>query len=67
MFALHFVVRQRINSHLKDFKVGWNSHKLTSANSMSPNQIWIVGCHDLMSRAVLHDETDTWEPQSQVL
>ena len=67
MFALHFIFKARIDNHLKDFRDGWNSHKITTASSMSPNQLWIAGCHDLISRDTTLTDTGTWTPHTQVL
>ncbi len=66
MFALHFVFQRRINDHLKEFAAGWNCHKISSAQSFSPNQLWIMGLHDLCGDSSSRISQEIWEPRNQV-
>ena len=45
LWALHYVFLPRINQHLKEFSLGWNSHPISSEQNMSPKQLWIRGMH----------------------
>eukprot|EP00794_Sanderia_malayensis_P004322 gene4322-4896_t len=47
LFVLHYVFKGRINKHLQQFSDGWNAHKLRTEKSMTPNQLWIKGLHDI--------------------
>ena len=45
LLALQLVFIDRINTALLDFIVHWNSHKLRTEHSQTPNQLWITGIH----------------------
>ena len=46
MFSLHFVFLNRINNALKSFTESWNNHSLSSMQSWTPNQLFILGAMD---------------------
>ena len=41
--VLQYVFQPRINSAVTHFKDAWNNHALTSANSLTPLQLWATG------------------------
>ena len=43
LYCLHYVYLPRINSALEDFTESWNNHCLSSAESLTPNQLFIQG------------------------
>lgn len=43
MYCLHFVFIPRINSTLTTFIESWNNHSLSTANNLTPNQLFIRG------------------------
>lgn len=43
MFCIHYVFIRRINRALKSFMESWNNHSLSSAQSHTPNQLFIEG------------------------
>lgn len=43
MFALHLVFKERINRSLQEFIAHWNHHSLSTANNLSPLQLWTQG------------------------
>ena len=43
LFCLHYVYLPRINSALEDFIESWNNHSLSTAESLTPNQLFIQG------------------------
>lgn len=43
MFCLHYVFLNRINDALRSFVESWNNHSLSSAHSLTPNQLFIQG------------------------
>lgn len=43
LFCLHSVFLPRINKDLKEFVECWNNHPLTTANNLTPNQLFIQG------------------------
>ena len=45
IFSLQYVYIPRINNSLNRFLTAWNSHPLSSASQLSPNQLWISGPH----------------------
>lgn len=47
MFCLHYVFLPRINHHLEDFVSGWDNHSIRTAQSKTPNQLWISGIFNL--------------------
>eukprot|EP00794_Sanderia_malayensis_P012555 gene12556-13842_t len=63
MFCLQYTYCERINRHLTTFVEGWDRHKISSANSMSPNQLWIYGLHNIVNSGTLVAE-EIWEPRS---
>ncbi len=66
IFVLHFVFKPRINRHLEDFVQGWTCHKLRTEKSMSPNQLWIMGLHDVPSEENSRVAREFWEPSNDV-
>ena len=65
MFCLHFVFEPRINRHLTHFVGGWDHHKISSAKSMTPNQLWIHGLHET-SNSGSRIAKEIWEPRNDV-
>ena len=45
LYCLHYIYLPRINESLKQFQSTWNNHPLSSADSLSPNQLWLTGAH----------------------
>ena len=43
LFCLRYVFLKRINAALKSFSESWNNHSISSAHSMTPNQLFIQG------------------------
>ena len=43
LFCLHFVFLPRINSMLRSFQESWNNHSLSTARSLTPNQLFLRG------------------------
>ena len=43
LFCLHFVFLPRINVALQSFTESWNNHSISTANGMTPNQLFIHG------------------------
>ena len=43
LFALHFVYLPRINRHLNTWKGGYVRHRIRTAGSRSPMQLYILG------------------------
>lgn len=43
IFSVYTVYIHRINSALKSFVESWNNHSLSSAHSLTPNQLFIQG------------------------
>ena len=43
LYALHYVFIPRINRALTEFRNGWNSHPIRSANHKSPEQLFTAG------------------------
>lgn len=43
LFALQYVFLPRINANLAEFIEGWCAHGISSANSRTPTQLWIMG------------------------
>ena len=44
LFCLHFTFIPRINDALEAFIESWNNHALSTAHSLTPNQLFIRGC-----------------------
>ena len=65
MFCLHFVYQRGINEHLQQFVEGWNCHKLSSVGNFTPNQLWIMGIHDIANCDSCVAK-EIWEPLSDV-
>eukprot|EP00794_Sanderia_malayensis_P016419 gene16419-18053_t len=63
MCCLRYTYCERINRHLTTFVEGWDRHKISSANSMSPNRLWIYGLHNIVNSGMLVAE-EIWEPRS---
>jgi hypothetical protein len=40
IFCLHYIFIPRINQSLKSFQDGWNSHKMSTENNLSPVQLF---------------------------
>ncbi len=66
MYSLHFVFKERINSHLKQFSDSWNCHKLRTEKSSTPDQLWIEGLHHLIGNRNSRLGKEIWEPSNQV-
>ncbi len=66
MFVLHFTFKPRINNHLKKFENGWNAHKMRTERSMTPNQIWIKGLHDMVGQEGSRVAEEFWQPSNDV-
>lgn len=64
-FCLQFVFVPRINNHLNMFATGWDSHKISSAGNMTPNQLWIMGLHNIVASSS-NISQEIWEPSSDV-
>ena len=43
LFCLHFIFLPRINAALEAFTESWNNHSISTANGMTPNQLFIKG------------------------
>lgn len=43
LFCLRYVFLKRINAALQSFVESWNNHSISSAGSMTPNQLYIQG------------------------
>lgn len=43
LFCLHLVFLPRVNAALKSFCNPWNNHSVSTANNMTPNQLFIRG------------------------
>ena len=41
--ALKLVFLDKINKNLELFQIGWNNHKIRTANHRTPNQLWLGG------------------------
>ena len=65
MFCLHYVYKQKINDHLKQFTEGWNCHKLSSMHNLTPNQLWIMSMHDMADKNS-RVAREIWEPSTDV-
>jgi len=52
LFALHKIYTPRINKAIVDFKAYWNNHKIRTAGTFSPIQLW---CNGL----IMNSEDDT--------
>ena len=65
MFCLHYVYKQKINDHLKQFTEGWNRHKLSSMHNLTPNQLWIMSMHDMADKNS-RVAREIWEPSTDV-
>eukprot|EP00794_Sanderia_malayensis_P004282 gene4282-4850_t len=57
------VYLKRINKHLAMFIEGWDRHKISSCNSMTPNQLWIYGLHSIANSGSTIAQ-EIWEPLS---
>ena len=65
MFCLHYVYKQKINDHLKQFTEGWNCHKLSCMHNLTPNQLWIMSMHDMADKNP-RVAREIWEPSTDV-
>ena len=65
LFCLHLVSKKRTNNHLVAFSEGWNCHKLSTENNMTPNQLWRMGLHDLANKDSRIGR-EIWEPHTDV-
>ena len=43
LYALHYVYLARINKTLEGFVDGWNNHRVRTAGSKTPNQLFVEG------------------------
>ena len=50
LFALHLVFLPLINESLRELIYDWNNHPLSSANNLSPNQLWNLGMEETFLR-----------------
>ena len=51
MFVLHFVFQSRIIDHLNTFDEGWDCHKISSEEKLSPNQLWTMSLHQILANS----------------
>eukprot|EP00794_Sanderia_malayensis_P001750 gene1750-1949_t len=58
-----YVYLKRRNKHLAMFIEGWDRHKISSCNSMTPNQLWIYGLHSIANSGSTIAQ-EIWEPLS---
>ncbi|XP_077868331.1 uncharacterized protein LOC144358555 [Saccoglossus kowalevskii] len=65
IFCLHFTYLQRINQDLNHWQEGWNHHKLSSANSRSPRQLWIQGSMQMADSSNIPIR-ELFEPRTEV-
>ena len=66
LYILQYVLLKRINSHLAEFADGWNSHKLSSERSMTPNQLWIVGLQSMYDPQSSGIAKEIWKLQNEM-
>ena len=66
MFCLHFVFKDRIDTHLQLFAEGWDCHKMSSCRQMTPNQLWISGLHHIANSSNSTIAKEIWEPSNDV-
>jgi hypothetical protein len=53
LFALHHVFLPRINKGLQEFVAQWNSHPVSSARNLSPEQLFISGTFENANSPVI--------------
>lgn len=51
LFAVHYVFIPRINQHLDVWKSGFVNHRIRSAGSRSPMQLYITGLLEMRGSA----------------
>ncbi|XP_028412399.1 uncharacterized protein LOC114535216 [Dendronephthya gigantea] len=56
LFALHYVFIPRIQNSLDEFKCQWNSHPVSTAENLSPEQMFIRGTMTNCNRNILAEE-----------
>ena len=63
LFALHYIFIPRIQKSLDEFKRQWNGHPVSTAESLSPEQLFIRGTMSNCSRNILEgiNESDEFE------
>lgn len=68
MYCLHHVFIPRINEVMKTFVESWNSHPVTTANNLTPNQLFIRGAMEQTQELSLPDGSvqQQFIPQNQV-
>ncbi|XP_070535251.1 uncharacterized protein [Ptychodera flava] len=64
IFCLHFTYLPRINQDLRHWQEGWNHHKLSTANSSSPRQLWIQGSME-MAHSSYRAMRELFEPRTE--
>jgi len=65
LFSLHYVYIPRINRHIEKWKQGFVRHRIRTAGSRSPMQLYILGLLNLRSSQHVAVR-DVYEPTSQV-
>ena len=58
LFALHYVYIPRIQRSLNEFKCKWNSHPVSTAENLSPEQLFISGAMSNCNENILVEESD---------
>ena len=53
LFALHFVLKLRINRALDKFKESWNHHQVRTEHGLSPHQLFVAGTLQLQSSGLV--------------
>ena len=65
LFALHFVYLPRLNRHLNIWKGGYMRHRIRTAGSRSPMQLYILGMLRIRG-SDLTAAREMYEPQTEV-
>ena len=65
LFALHFVFVPRINRHLNMWKAGYVQHRIRTAGSRSPMQLYILGLLRIRG-TYLVAAREMYEPRTEV-
>ena len=54
LFALHFIFMPVIQQQLDLFRHGWAHHTLRTEQYRTPQQLWILGLHQVQSSDPFH-------------
>uniref|UniRef100_A0A8C1QS23 Integrase core domain-containing protein n=1 Tax=Cyprinus carpio TaxID=7962 RepID=A0A8C1QS23_CYPCA len=49
LFCCHYVFIPRLQAHLDTFHDGWDNHPLSTEGNLTPNQLWELGGHQVLS------------------